>query len=528
MNENEVRPLETKIEPKNLGKELINHEPSIDPPLDEVRIYENTLFFAENRASNLFNSICVVLVLGAVVGFVFIPDIQEYIYGKARYEISYLTIGAVIVSIVSIIALALYFLVNSKVISIKHKLSRLYIHKVKSGEDIDEIMREKLFGGSFFQLPQYHYFPQKVQVVMLKTHLVRLQTLGSRLWTIAIVIIVGIILNGFTSSIRFGSDLYEVWIRAILPAIGYASAVFAIASFLYLTLIWYGKRVTRAQLDEIRERIYLENAKDKEKRKGDLQDDLYRLAKKTQIVFSENENGRNSAQESLKEARDILEDQESPDWSQIQTLLGTINELILREEKEQREQKNWRTLAIFIILLYMAGIVVAIILIPSKSANEPIPILGVPPSIIIWSAIGSLAAILYKFFTQEGRIQLSEQVRWLIGRPIIGIIMGSVAYLVFSSGLVLFNAQPTSNDPGNTTLGLAVFYTLAFVAGFSDRFYLSIINLLIEKAPFGQKESEEEETGKKPDGQSPVQNKTTDTVSPADQSETAQGEPPAE
>jgi hypothetical protein len=104
----------------------------------------------------------------------------------------------------------------------------------------------------------------------------------------------------------------------------------------------------------------------------------------------------------------------------------------------------------------------------------------------MWGAAGSLAAILYRFYTEKGRVRFASEVRWLIARPIIGIIMGAVVYIALVSGLVLVGGIPSTTinqtSSGSTLVGrIEVYWVLAFLAGFSDKFYIGIIDLLVEK-----------------------------------------------
>jgi hypothetical protein len=55
--------------------------------------------------------------------------------------------------------------------------------------------------------------------------------------------------------------------------------------------------------------------------------------------------------------------------------------------------------------------------------------------VIFWSAIGSFAAILYRF-TNAGDKDLEDPVRWLFSRPVTEIIMGAISFLVLKGGLL--------------------------------------------------------------------------------------------
>ncbi|MGB5595592.1 MAG: hypothetical protein WBM62_16370, partial [Crocosphaera sp.] len=65
--------------------------------------------------------------------------------------------------------------------------------------------------------------------------------------------------------------------------------------------------------------------------------------------------------------------------------------------------------------------------------NFKLPIIDIPVWVIFWGALGSLSAILYHFYTENKRVKFSKEFRWLIARPIIGIVMSAVAYLAVQS-----------------------------------------------------------------------------------------------
>ena len=227
-----------------------------------------------------------------------------------------------------------------------------------------------------------------------------------------------------------------------------------------------------------------------------LEEEVRRLTNVTARVFLDNPERSALANQWREQAEDILRQVESyqnsdgwsgrvPDLSEAQSLISSINELILREENELREQRNWRSLAMGIMVVYIIGLVAIVLLTGAAQSNAIVPVFGIPISVILWGAMGSLAAILYKFYTERQRVRFDLEVRWLIARPIIGIIMGGVAYLGLVAGLVLLNTGSTSGAAGvNTSTPpgrLEVYWIIAFLAGFSDKFYLRIINLLVEK-----------------------------------------------
>lgn len=185
----------------------------------------------------------------------------------------------------------------------------------------------------------------------------------------------------------------------------------------------------------------------------------------------------------LQEAKAILRDKTNePDWtlSRAQFEVRRVHVAISREQQMQNGEKRLRWIIPVLVIVYIA-VIVAIILLGGNvwSDTTTIPLIGVPASILIWSAIGSLAAILYRFYTRQ-RTRISDEIRWLIARPIIGIIMGALAYLAILSGLFIFGTAAGVE----TTAGSArpqLLWMVAFLGGFSDKFFESIINAVVGK-----------------------------------------------
>ncbi|HRJ76761.1 MAG TPA: hypothetical protein PLX90_12240 [Anaerolineales bacterium] len=184
----------------------------------------------------------------------------------------------------------------------------------------------------------------------------------------------------------------------------------------------------------------------------------------------------------LQEAKAILRDKTNePDWtlSRAQFEVRRVHVAISREQQIQNGEKRLRWIIPVLVIVYIA-LIVTIILLGGNvwSDTTTIPLIGVPASILIWSAIGSLAAILYRFYTRQ-RTRISDEIRWLIARPIIGIIMGALAYLAILSGLFIFGTAAGVETTGDARPQLL--WMVAFLGGFSDKFFESIINAIVGK-----------------------------------------------
>lgn len=104
--------------------------------------------------------------------------------------------------------------------------------------------------------------------------------------------------------------------------------------------------------------------------------------------------------------------------------------------------------------------------------NWIIPILSVPVTIVLWSLIGSLAAMLYRFNKAD---DLDEPLRWLCARPVTGMVMGTIVYLMIKGTLILSSSQ----IPISTLGSQEVMWLIAFLSGFSDRFCDFVLNLVV-------------------------------------------------
>lgn len=127
-----------------------------------------------------------------------------------------------------------------------------------------------------------------------------------------------------------------------------------------------------------------------------------------------------------------------------------------------------------LLLLYISGITLAIVFGKDLwTSNFSIPWLGIPISIVFWSAIGSLANMLYKYYKRQNLGDIQQELRWVWARPLLGIIMGAITYLVVVSGLILVGAA----TPQNVSLEIKpeILWLFAFLGSFSDKVFEGVI-----------------------------------------------------
>jgi hypothetical protein len=152
---------------------------------------------------------------------------------------------------------------------------------------------------------------------------------------------------------------------------------------------------------------------------------------------------------------------------------------IAREQEFLRQKRELSRSVRVVGVIYMIIIIVLILLGSiADSGMTVMPVIGVPLPVVLWSAVGSLAAILYRFYKHEtsNAVQVELELNWLIARPILGIIMGIVSYLMITAGLFIFGS---ATSVGDQLIKPQLLWVAAFLAGFSDRFWEGIIDKLI-------------------------------------------------
>jgi hypothetical protein len=151
----------------------------------------------------------------------------------------------------------------------------------------------------------------------------------------------------------------------------------------------------------------------------------------------------------------------------ISMSLSRIENALTAYKNDKKRRSRIRLFAVIVSLLglIVIGLAIGICTYYDVPETYAVHILKLPLQVLFWSTIGSFAAILYRF-THAGDSELNEPLRWLFARPLTGIIMGAVAYLVLKVGLVTIQSEQSAASLG----AKEVVWLIAFLAGFSDRF----------------------------------------------------------
>lgn len=222
---------------------------------------------------------------------------------------------------------------------------------------------------------------------------------------------------------------------------------------------------------------------------------LERIDKYFDIVAEtlyENSSLQDESMKRLQDAKEILRKNEGDDlaWtlSLAQYEVRRVHVAIAKEQQLQRNESQLRWIVPILVLVYVVIVILLVIFGGSAwTTTTEIPIIGIPLSVILWSVIGSIAAMLYRFYTSR-KTKTPDEIRWLIARPIIGIIMGALSYLAIISGLFIFGST-VGATPDPSTIRPQLLWVVSFLGGFSDKFFESIINFAVGKIPNQKQEA---------------------------------------
>jgi len=142
-----------------------------------------------------------------------------------------------------------------------------------------------------------------------------------------------------------------------------------------------------------------------------------------------------------------------------------------KTENEKKLQKR-----MFIVLSLYVLLLIALILLATTYGltSGPIPIVGIPISVLLWSSLGSIANMLYRFYKHHDVEDVELELRWYSARPLVGMIMGIVIYLVLQAGVIFLSFATSQSSTGQ--IKDEILWLFSFIGGFSDRFFEVMID----------------------------------------------------
>lgn len=178
----------------------------------------------------------------------------------------------------------------------------------------------------------------------------------------------------------------------------------------------------------------------------------------------------------LEQMIQVYEAQTDQDLRLVEMNLGQVKGYLeqYRKMMRRRASARWTAVAVSVAALVGLGTLIFFGMRPGgPSAATVLPIIQIPLSVLLWSAIGSFTAILYRF-NSSGDVELQDPLRWLFTRPLTGIVMGMVAYIVVKLGFLTARSPDSSSIDSPELLWL-----IAFLSGFSDRFADGLLRSLV-------------------------------------------------
>ena len=183
---------------------------------------------------------------------------------------------------------------------------------------------------------------------------------------------------------------------------------------------------------------------------------------------------------------DVLSDE-------AQSAVGVMTEIEkhrLVVERLLQADRGRRNLTITVVIVYIAIAIVLTVFLASRWATQFIvgrtslnemrlPLLGIPWPVIVWSMIGSFAAMVNRF-NRRPIYDFGDAVKWMLTRPVQGVVLGSAFYLALVSGLFLLTGSRATDNTGLVTAD-EVILVLSFLVGFSDRFADSVFRTLVDR-----------------------------------------------
>ncbi len=94
---------------------------------------------------------------------------------------------------------------------------------------------------------------------------------------------------------------------------------------------------------------------------------------------------------------------------------------------------------------------------------------------IMWGGLGGVCGIFYSLYWHVAikRDFDRQYVMWYLVQPLLGSMIGMIVYMIVTVGFLTIQGTPTPANP-------LFMYLLAFIAGFRQRFFLELIDRIVQ------------------------------------------------
>lgn len=205
-----------------------------------------------------------------------------------------------------------------------------------------------------------------------------------------------------------------------------------------------------------------------EKRYGDEIEQLHNQV----LEIADSKNVAEECLQTLCQARVALS---MDDLVEIEYYLTLTKSLLARAKKSKEYQECYGRRVVVYELLWLAILLLLFPAIMFRFAGENILLAGVPIQYYIWGGVGGVMAALYDFVKHTSQRDIDIQsIRWYYIKPVLGIIIGPITYLLFSC--IIF-ALGLNIDPTKPNFLIML---VCWIAGFSERFSLGLVDTIID------------------------------------------------
>jgi hypothetical protein len=208
----------------------------------------------------------------------------------------------------------------------------------------------------------------------------------------------------------------------------------------------------------------------------------------------------------LAEARAILLAREVDKLPRAEWLIEQVRARLDRA-CESRDQANrysvpilvWGVIWFVLFVYFIFNPMLLLNLITFGDASDPLLNARVFLQSLFFGGIGGVAAVFYHLFKyMRARSFDSQYVLSYFGKPLMGMITGSIVYLMFFGARFIGVSLFSSATPDSNIEGLRfIIYLVAIYAGFKENAVFDLLNRLI-KAILGSQDEEEEEAAAPP------------------------------
>jgi len=164
------------------------------------------------------------------------------------------------------------------------------------------------------------------------------------------------------------------------------------------------------------------------------------------------------------------------DQIEAEYYISLTKSILARTKKSKEYQKSYGKSIVLYELLWLA---ILLLLIPTIivrfRGNEVLILVGVPIQYYIWGGIGGVMAALFGFVRHSSQRTLDLQfIHWYYIKPILGIIIGPIIYLLF---ICIVFAMGVTIDPHTPNFLILL---ACWITGFSEKFSLGMIDAVMD------------------------------------------------